>query len=92
MGQSEKGYQAGQVKQIRVAALWLVHANSLGDMLRAYGRAGHAEHLDAALEEVSKIVAGEIGQEAWTDAMDWASNELWRKSDAARSATHNGPN
>jgi hypothetical protein len=65
------------INQARVAALWMVHGAALTRLLRAHGRGDHADNLEAALGEVSDIVAGAIGRPALAHAMDWASAQLW---------------
>ena len=61
----------------RVTALWMVHGNSLANLLRRHGRGGHADNLDAALGQVAEIMSGEIGRDTLTQAMDWASDQVW---------------
>lgn len=61
----------------RVAALWMAHGAALGRLLRAHGKSTHAANLDAALEEISNILAAEIGRPVLAEAMDWASERLW---------------
>lgn len=65
------------IRQARVAALWMVHGSALSRLLRAHGRGDHADNLDAALCEVSDIVAGAIGEPVFAHAMDWVSDQLW---------------
>lgn len=65
------------IRQARVAALWMVHGAALTRLLRAHGRGEHADNLEAALGEVSDIVAGSVGRPALAHAMDWVSEQLW---------------
>ncbi len=67
----------------RVAALWILHGNACVKLLRAHGRAGHAESFAAALHEVAEIVADEVGREILRAAMDWASSQLWGSPETA---------
>lgn len=61
----------------RIAALSVLHAGACARLLRAHGRACHAANLEAAVNEVTKIVADYLGHDALTAAMDWASDQLW---------------
>jgi hypothetical protein len=61
----------------RMAALWMMHSAALSRLLRAHGRDDHADNLEAALGEVGNILTARIGETAFTDAMDWASAQLW---------------
>jgi hypothetical protein len=61
----------------RMAALWMMHSAALSRLLRAHGRDDHADSLEAALGEVGNILTARIGETAFTDAMDWASAQLW---------------
>ena len=70
----------------RVAALWILHGNACVKLLRAHGRAGHAESFAQALHEVAEIVAQEVGREILIAAMDWASSQLWGGPETAPAA------
>ncbi|MGH6882587.1 hypothetical protein [Hypericibacter sp.] len=61
----------------RTAALWMMHSAALSRLLRANGRDDHADQLEAALSEVGNILTAKVGEDAFTDAMDWASAQLW---------------
>jgi len=65
------------VHDARVAALWILHGGACVKLLRAHGRAGHAENFQAALGEVAEIVANRVGRDTLNAAMDWASSQLW---------------
>ena len=61
----------------RIAALSVLHAGACAKLLRAHGRAGHAANLEAAVSEVTQIVANYLGHDTLTAALDWASDQLW---------------
>ena len=67
----------------RVAALWILHGKACVKLLRAHGRAGHAESFAQALHEVAEIVAQEVGRDILSAAMDWASSQLWGSPETA---------
>lgn len=67
----------------RVAALWILHGGACVKLLRAHGREGHAENFEAALRAVAEIVAGQVGRETLSAAMDWASDQMWGGPDPA---------
>ena len=67
----------------RVTALWVVHGNSLANLLRHHGRPDHADNLNAALGEVAEILSGQIGRDALTEAMIWASDQIWSQENPA---------
>ena len=69
-------------QRARVAALSVLHASACAKLLRAHGRVGHAANLEAAVDEVTKIVADHLGQDTLTAAMNWASDQLWSHSEA----------
>jgi hypothetical protein len=60
----------------RVAALWILHGAACAKLLRAHGRNHHAESFDAALKEVAAIVAEQVGPDALTAAIAWATSEF----------------
>ncbi|HLI13104.1 MAG TPA: hypothetical protein VKY65_16040 [Alphaproteobacteria bacterium] len=62
---------------VRVAALWLLHGESWVKLLRAHGRRRHAENFEAALGEVEEILANHLGRDTMSNALDWASDQLW---------------
>ena len=67
----------------RMAALWMLHGNACVKLLRAHGRAGHAESFAKALHEVAEIVAQEVSRDILSAAMDWASSQLWGSPEIA---------
>ena len=60
----------------RMAALWIMHGTACVKLLRANGRTLHAENFEAALREFVDIIAGEVGRDILTEAMDWASGQV----------------
>lgn len=68
-------------RDARVAALWILHGGACAKLLRAHGRDNHAENFEAALGQVAEIVADQVGRDTLTEAMDWASNQLWGSPD-----------
>ena len=79
-----------QVHRARVAALSVLHASACAKLLRAHGRAGHAANLEAAVNEVTRIVADYFGHDMLTAAMDWASDQLWSRSETRTFASVRG--
>ncbi len=67
----------------------MLHGNACVKLLRAHGRTGHADSFAAALREVADIVAGELGLDTLTAAMDWASNQIWGSPENAAAAPPN---
>ena len=67
----------------RVTALWMVHGNSLATLLRRHGRGGHADNLDAALGEVAEILSSQIGRDTLSQAMVWASDQVWAQDEVS---------
>lgn len=55
----------------RMTALSLAHGTALAQLLRAHGRAAHARDLEAALEEVFRLLSAEIGETTLADAVRW---------------------
>lgn len=68
----------GASAQLRAAALWLVHGASLAKLLSAHGQDGHAANLQAALDEVARILAAETEPGAFCQAMSQAADQLWQ--------------
>ena len=67
----------GQTNNARLAALWMVHGSALVRLLRAHGRNDHASNLNAALEEITEILGASVGRATLSEAMDWASDQIW---------------
>lgn len=61
----------------KLAALSLMHGASLAKLLRAHGRATHADRFEAALGEAMNIIASKVGKDELAAAMDWASDQVW---------------
>ncbi len=72
-----------QTHYARVAALSIAHGGALVKLLRAHGRAGHADNVEAALTEFVGIVSDEVGQQILTQAMNWVSDATWGAEMAA---------
>jgi hypothetical protein len=66
----------------RVAALTVLQAGACARLLRAHGRGPHADNLEAAVNEVTEILARHLGSRTLTAAMDWASDQLWAHAEA----------
>lgn len=64
-----------QTYHARVAALSIAHGAALVKLLRAHGRDGHADNVEAALSEFVEIVSSEVGQPILTQAMNWVCDE-----------------
>ncbi len=63
-----------QTHYARVAALSITHGAVLVKLLRAHGREGHADNVEAALDEFVGVVADEVGQQILSQAMIWVSD------------------
>jgi hypothetical protein len=66
----------------RIAALSVLHACACVRLLRAHGRPAHANDLEAALDEVTRVLAQQLGHDALVAAMDWATDQIWSVSEA----------
>lgn len=66
----------GQDYNARMAALWIIHGTACIKLLRTHGRGLHADNFEAALREFVDIIAGEVGRDTLTDAMDWAAGQV----------------
>jgi hypothetical protein len=66
-----------QTHYARVAALSIAHGAVLVKLLRAHGQTGHADNVEAALNEFVGIVSDEVGQQILTQAMNWVSDASW---------------
>jgi hypothetical protein len=63
-------------QQAKVTALWIMHGAACVKILRARGRRTHADNFEAALSELTEIVAGELGRAQLVAALDWAANQV----------------
>jgi hypothetical protein len=66
-----------QIHNARVAAISMANGGALAKLLRAHGRAAHADAIEAALSEVVDIVSTEVGRRTLTEAMSWVSDQIW---------------
>jgi len=66
-----------EVRSARVAAISMANGAALAKLLRAHGRAAHADAIDAALNEVADIVSTEVGRRTLSEAMSWVSDQVW---------------
>ncbi len=64
-----------QTYHARVAALSIAHGGALAKLLRAHGRDGHADNVEAALNEFVEIITGEVGQPILNQALNWVVEE-----------------
>ena len=62
-------------QQARVTALWIMHGAACVKLLRAHGSEMHADNFEAALSELTEIVAHELGRQHLVEALDWAANQ-----------------
>jgi len=67
----------------KLIALWIMHGMACARLLRELGRGEHALNFEAALEELKEIMAGEVGRDELSRAIEWASEELWESEVAA---------
>ena len=63
--------------EARIAALSMMHLAACRTLLAAHGRHDHAKNIEAALDAIVEILAGKLGRDRLTQAMDWASGQLW---------------
>ena len=61
----------------RIAALGMMHLAASQQLLEARGHRDHGANIAAALKVLTDIVAEEIGGDRLSQAIDWASNEMW---------------
>lgn len=66
----------------RVAAVSALHACACARLLKAHGRTTHARNLEAAVDEVARVLALHLGAARLLAAMDWASDRIWSPSQA----------
>ena len=65
------------IHNARIAALSMANGAALAKLLRAHGRDGHADAVEAALSEVAEIVSTEVGRRTLSEAMSWVSDQVW---------------
>src|SRR5215475_6809352 len=70
-----------EVRSARVAAISMANGAALSKLLRAHGRADHADAIDAALSEVANIISTEVGKRTLSEAMSWVSDQVWNCDD-----------
>ena len=68
---------SNRIHNARIAALSMANGNALAKLLRAHGRGGHADAVEAALSEVAEIVSTEVGRRTLSEAMSWVSDQVW---------------
>ncbi len=66
---------ADNVNRARLTAFSLAHGSALARLLRAHGRDAHADGLDAALQEIFRIVSDELGSGTLSDAIRWIAEQ-----------------
>ena len=62
-------------QQARATALWILHSAACAKLLRAHGRSYQADAFEAALSELTEIVAHELGRKRLSAALDWAADQ-----------------
>lgn len=67
----------GGMDRARIAAIWMVQGAVLARLLRAHGQETHASQLEAALNEVARIISGEVDRESLSQAMSFVTNQMW---------------
>jgi hypothetical protein len=55
----------------------MVQGAVLAKLLRAHGQDAHAGNLEAALNEVAKIISGEVDRESLAQAMSFVTDQMW---------------
>ena len=66
-----------RTQSAKLSALWILHGRACVRLLRAHGQEDHAVNFDAALDQITEILAADVGKQTLVDAMDWATDELW---------------
>lgn len=61
----------------RIAAIWMVQGAVLARLLRAHGQETHASQLEAALNEVAKIISGEVDRASLAQAVSAVTDQMW---------------
>jgi hypothetical protein len=74
------------VARARLAALWMAQGAALAKLLRGHGEETHAGALEAALDEVARILARGIDGQTLMGAVDWIADQTWEKATARGSA------
>ena len=80
-----------RTRSARLAAIWMLHGAACARLLRAHGRNDTADNMDEALSEVQDILSVELGTEELSDALDWATAQLWESDNidaSERSSVH----
>jgi hypothetical protein len=62
-------------EEARVHALWILHSAACAKLLRSKGRNWQADAFEAALSELTEIIAGEMGRKRLEAAMNWAAGQ-----------------
>lgn len=75
-----------KTRSARLAAIWMLHGAACARLLRAHGREDQADNMDDALSEVQDILSDELGSEELSDALDWATAQLWESDNAEPTA------
>lgn len=61
----------------RIAAIWMVQGAVLARLLRAHGQETHASQLEAALNEVARIISGEVDRASLAQAVSVVTDQMW---------------
>lgn len=77
---------AGGIDRARLTALSLAHGSALARLLRTHGRDGHADGMDAALQEIFRIVAAELGGRTLSEAIRWIAEQADETGEEAASS------
>jgi len=77
---------AGNIDRARVTALSLAHGSALARLLRTHGRDAHADGVDAALQEIFRIVAAELGGGTLSEAIRWIAEQTDGNGEEAASS------
>ncbi len=72
----EDRYLEDSGHQARVAVLSMAQCTAVANLLRAHGEDDHAEGIEEALREASRIICDEVGAEALAEARAWVSGQL----------------
>ena len=77
---------AGSIDRARLTALSLAHGSALARLLRTHGRDASADGLDAALQEIFRIVAAELGGGTLSEAIRWIAEQADETGEEAASS------